>query len=153
MVGCEGDLLHEISSKYPQAVRQTFLRTIVRESAAELILSSGGRDSWSGIFKACDPGFSPGILSVRRKTSKSRKFGILNFLVRRINASHLLEINTMQLQGVIKNHPRQKWCPEVDMNHQPSDSLSKLLALAVKPLLHSGMMHHCKQLAFISTDV
>ena len=25
------------------------------------------------------PGFSPGILSVRRKTSKSRKFGILNF--------------------------------------------------------------------------
>ena len=40
-------------------------------------------------------GFSPGILSVRRKTSKSREFGILNFLVRRINASHLLVIKSL----------------------------------------------------------
>ena len=59
----------------------------------------------------------------------------------------------MQLQGVMKKHGSQKYCPEGDLNHQPSDSQNKLLALAFIPLLHSGMTNHCKQLALINPDV
>ena len=55
-------------------------------------------------------GFSPGILSIRRKTSKSRKFGILKFersadkcepsLVNKKSC----KIPTIQLRSVMKKH-------------------------------------------------
>ena len=70
-----------------------------------------------------ESGFSPGILSVRRETSKSRKFGILNYerLADKCEPS-LGNESLAEYPATAGCNEKNIHCPGGDLNHQPSDS-------------------------------
>ena len=86
------------------------------------------------------PGLSPGILSFRRKTSKSRKFSSLNFLVGR----WMRAISFSPIKSLAKYHTTTWvwWIKKTvaismltlwDLNHQHSDSQNSQYELGVRP--------------------
>ena len=114
------------------------------------------------------PGFSLGILRVWRKTSKSRKFGILNFECSadkcepslgnkkscKIPCNCGVKWKNIHGRWLSKNCSAGVWTANL-LIHKTGWYTNKWnhYSTIQTPWPHSVMMWKCKQLAFINTDV